>query len=117
MLNSWQTPSYKSTVLPSTGLMPTVLIETNTPLWIPLYMYIRTIRGTYVDPVHVLSILLNDFEPIQLPVIPDDTPPLHFITITNLQRWLARRLNTTEEVVHYCLKQEVYPRLENQYEF
>ena len=96
--------------------------EIDVSLWALLYLYIKTPRDKYMVDAEYLSDLIDWLEPIRLPVhvvrgqeVP--VKPLHFITVTNVQRYLAKRLNTDVETIHYCLKYQVYPRLGDCYEF
>lgn len=98
-----------------------VSTESEIPLWVVLYLYIRTPRNKYMYDAEYLDRLIKWLEPIRLPtyIIKGNfaLKPLHFITIPNLQRYLANRLNTNVETIHYCLKYHVYPRLGDSYEF
>ena len=92
--------------------------EIKIPLWTVLYIYIRTPRDKYMVDTEYLSDLIDWLEPIEVySGAAPDTPPLHFITVTNIQRYLAHRLNTNVEAIHWTLKYEVYLRLGDNYEF
>lgn len=91
--------------------------ESEIPLWVVLYLYIRTPRNKYMYDAEYLDRLIKWLEPIKIAPLIVSLKPLHFITIPNLQRYLANRLNTNVETIHYCLKYHVYPRLGDSYEF
>ena len=97
----------------ATNTSPRSTDTSATPVEYMLYLYLKTPRSSYLEYTVFFRDLYNWLSPFSFPP-PSDTPARtrHYLTTTNLMRYMAGYLSLPVEELQDILKHTVYPMLE-----
>jgi len=96
----------------ATNTSPRSLDPTPVPVEYLLYLYLKTPRSSYLEYTVFFRDLYNWLSPFSFPPTRDKTRTRHYLTTTNLMRYMAGYLSLPVEELQDILKHTVYPMLE-----
>jgi len=101
----------------ATNTSPRSTDTSATPVEYLLYLYLKTPRSSYLEYTVFFRDLYNWLSPFSFPPTRDKTSTRHYLTTTNLMRYMAGYLSLPVEELQDILREIVYPMLGADYEY